>query len=192
MATFVLWHYFIQWAIYTETSAAFCMQCTNSQAIHLNNIFHSFVMNKYFCSNVLTSYKCHNFGLEEKILKLCSKWFGSMLWINIKTDIHFPLKLLIMKCMEICHTREHAKLVIKTVTLGLPEREGEISSQASGLKPWGTNVPFWSAWFCTFHCNRNFDKAMYLRSHTVAQPIQNYLWNFCCNIQLLSHIFDPS
>lgn len=26
--------------------------------------------------------------------------------------------------MEICHTREHAKLVIKTVTLGLPEREG--------------------------------------------------------------------
>jgi len=26
--------------------------------------------------------------------------------------------------MEICHTREHAKLVIKTVTLGLLEREG--------------------------------------------------------------------
>jgi hypothetical protein len=24
----------------------------------------------------------------------------------------------------ICHTTEHAKLVIKTVTLGLPEREG--------------------------------------------------------------------
>ena len=36
----------------------------------------------------------------------------------------FSLKLLIIKCMEICHTREHAKLVIKTVTLGLPEREG--------------------------------------------------------------------
>jgi hypothetical protein len=33
---------------------------------------------------------------------------------------------------------------------------------------------------------------MYLRSHTVAQPIQNCLWNFYCNIQLLSHIFDPS
>jgi hypothetical protein len=26
----------------------------------------------------------------------------------------------------------------------------------------------------------------------VAQPIQNYLWNFYCNIQLLSHIFYPS
>ena len=26
--------------------------------------------------------------------------------------------------MEICHKREHAKLVINTVTLGLPEREG--------------------------------------------------------------------
>jgi hypothetical protein len=54
------------------------------------------------------------------------------------------------------------------------------------------NIPFCSAWFCTFQCNRNFDKAMYLRSHKVAQPIQNYLWNFYCNIQLLSHIFDPS
>jgi hypothetical protein len=26
--------------------------------------------------------------------------------------------------MEICHTREHAKLVIKTVTFGLLERKG--------------------------------------------------------------------
>ena len=31
-------------------------------------MFNYFVMNNYFRSNVLTSYKCHNFGLKEKIL----------------------------------------------------------------------------------------------------------------------------
>jgi hypothetical protein len=40
--------------------------------------------------------------------------------------------------MEICHTREHEKLVIKTVTLGRLEREGILFK----LK---ANIPFCSA-----------------------------------------------
>jgi hypothetical protein len=51
-----------------------------------------------------------------------------MIWSNAlnkhKNWHPFSLKLLVIRFMEICHTREHAKLVIKRVTLGLPEREG--------------------------------------------------------------------
>jgi hypothetical protein len=40
--------------------------------------------------------------------------------------------------MKICHTREHAKLVIKTITVGLPERAGILFRLEA-------NIPFRSA-----------------------------------------------